>query len=102
MFYIYILYSSKYDKYYIGYTSNYLQRLVQHNEQMKFNTFTAKYRPWEFSAIFEIGEDEKIAIKMERFIKKQKSRTFIEKLINPSHILDDDLAQLIRVPKLRD
>jgi putative endonuclease len=75
---------------------------TQHNEQMKFNTFTAKYRPWEFSAIFEIEEDEKLAIKMERFIKKQKSRTFIEKLINPLHILGGDLVQLITVMKLRD
>jgi putative endonuclease len=102
MFYIYILYSSKHDKYYVGYTSNPALRILQHNEQMKFNTFTAKYRPWEFAAIFEIGEDEKLAIKMERFIKKQKSRTFIEKLIKPSTILTDSLAQLVRVPKLRD
>jgi putative endonuclease len=102
MFYIYILYSSKYDKYYIGYTGNYLQRLQQHNEQIKFNSFTAKYRPWEFAAVFEIGDDEKVAIRTERFIKKQKSRTFIEKLVNPSTILTSNLANLVRVQKLRD
>jgi putative endonuclease len=102
MFYIYILYSSKHDKYYIGYTGNPSLRILEHNEQMKFKTFTAKYRPWELAAVFEVGEDEKVAIKTERFIKKQKSRTFIEKLINSSNVLSGDLAHLVRVPKLRD
>jgi putative endonuclease len=102
MFYINILYSSKHDKNYVGYTSNPALRILQHNEQIKFNTFTAKYIPWEFAALFEIGDDEKVAIRTERFIKKQKSKIFIERLINPSTTLTGYLARLVRVPKLRD
>ncbi|MCB8994752.1 MAG: GIY-YIG nuclease family protein [Bacteroidales bacterium] len=31
MFYIYILYSAKYDKYYVGHTDNVPRRLEEHN-----------------------------------------------------------------------
>jgi putative endonuclease len=102
MFYIYILYSTPHDKYYVGYTSNYVQRLHQHNHQEFFNTFTSKYRPWELSAVFECNSKENEAIKIEHFIKKQKSRKLIEQLINPSFSPNGVLAQLVRVPHLRD
>ncbi len=84
MFYIYIVYSDKHDKYYIGYTSDYLRRLDEHNSQPHFNTFTAKYRSWHLAVVFECGNDEAIAISLERFIKKQKSRRLLEKLIDVS------------------
>ena len=83
MFYIYILYSILHDKYYVGYTSNYIQRLHEHNHQEFFNTFTSKFRPWKIAAVFECSSEENEAIKIERFIKKQKSRKLIEQLVNP-------------------
>ena len=101
-YYIYILFSEKHDKYYVGYTSNYLSRLIQHNNQEHFNTYTSKYRPWSLAAVFECGDKEREAIKIERFIKKQKTRKFIEQLINPSFIPQDSLSQLVRVPHMRD
>ena len=39
MFYIYILYSESFDKYYVGYTSDITRRLEEHNT-IKFMTFT--------------------------------------------------------------
>ncbi len=97
-----MLYSVKHDIYYVGYTSNYRQRLMQHNTQEYFNTYTSKYRPWKIAAVFECGTDEKLAIKLERFIKKQKSRKLIELLVNPFFIPSGELAQLVRVPDVRD
>ena len=97
-YYIYILFSDLHNKYYVGYTSNYMQRLIQHNEQEFFNTYTSKYRPWTLAVVFICGDKESMAIKIERFIKKQKSRKLIELLINPEFIPTGVLAQLVRVP----
>ena len=101
MYYIYILLSTSSDLYYVGYTNDYARRFKEHNEQDTFNTFTSKHRPWVLKAIFECGHLEKEAIKIERFIKKQKSRVFLEKLILAENF-SGPLAQLVRVPKLRD
>jgi len=45
MYKVYILYSIKFNKIYIGYTSNLEQRLLSHNELGK-KGWTIKYRPW--------------------------------------------------------
>jgi putative endonuclease len=102
MYYIYLLYAAQYNKYYIGYTHNYHQRLIQHNTQEYFNTYTSKYRPWVLAAVFECGQEERIAIQLERFIKKQKSRKLIEQLIDPSFTPTGLLAQLVRVQYIRE
>ena len=44
-FYIYILYSEKANKYYIGHTSDVNRRLFEHNNPEKSTKFTAKYLP---------------------------------------------------------
>ena len=100
-YYIYILHSISADKYYIGYSQNPEERLIQHNTKPQ-NTFTSKYRPWEISAIFSVGENKSEAISIERWLKKQKSKTLIKKLIDPNCELEGRLTQLVRVPFLRD
>ena len=102
MFYIYILYSSSADKYYVGYTSNPVQRLKEHNEQEAFNTYTSKFRPWQMAALFECGTNEDDPIGLERFIKKQKSRKLLELLCDIEFTPTAVLAQLVRVPHVRD
>jgi putative endonuclease len=102
MYYIYILYSKASNKYYLGYTANPAHRLSQHNTQTHFNTFTAKHRPWSMEALFECSVSEGEAITIERFIKKQRSRRLIEQLIDPGFVPTDALAQLVRVPDVRD
>ena len=101
MYYIYILYSAGSDKYYLGYSSDFQRRLRAHNTQEHFNTYTSKHRPWELVAVFEVGPVEAEAIRIERFIKKQKSRTLIKTMVE-SETLDGLLAQLVRVPDVRD
>ena len=101
MFYVYIIYSKAFDKYYIGSSSNPWKRIKKHNTS-KFNTYTSKYRPWEIVAIFQTGKTRGEAETAEKFIKKQKSRSLILKLINPEFKPTGKLAQLVRVPHVRD
>ena len=109
MFYIYIICSEKFDKYYIGSSQNPWQRLEKHNTSL-FNTFTSKYRPWVLKAVFEVGNTRGEAEKIEKFIKSQKTKNILIKLTNPDFTPNDKLAQpafvsadrLVRVPHLRD
>ena len=101
MFYIYFLHSIASDIYYCGHSDDPWRRVVEHNTK-PFNTYTSKHRPWSLVAVFECSEVESVAIKIERFIKKQKSRKLIERLIDPGFIPSGFLAQLVRVPHLRD
>jgi len=78
MHYIYILYSVKADKYYIGETPNVDTRLNWHNKLG--DGFTSRYRPWELKKTFVV-ENRGRALRIEKYIKKKKRRSFIEKLI---------------------
>src|SRR5690625_1695004 len=98
MFYLYILYSEISDKYYVGSSEDPWKRLVGHNTNPK-TTYTSKHRPWKLKAVFEAGETRGEAVKIERIIKKQKSRKLIEKLIEPGFKPTGKLAQLVRVPR---
>ncbi|MBD8083210.1 GIY-YIG nuclease family protein [Chryseobacterium caseinilyticum] len=102
MYYIYILHSESADKYYIGYTEHPAERLLKHNQQENFNTFTRKFRPWKMIALFEVSTEKSAALKIEKFIKKQKSRKFLQMLCDTESQLAGELAQLVRVPILRD
>jgi putative endonuclease len=88
MFYIYIIYSEKADRYYIGHTNDPERRLMEHNTTNEIK-FTTKYRPWRMLLSFKVSELRGEAIRIERFIKKQKSRLFLNRLIesrgNPAY-----------------
>ena len=101
MYYIYILYSSVSDKFYVGYSTDPQRRLIEHNTK-PFNTYTSKHRPWMLKACFECSKDEKETMRIERFIKKQKSRKLLEMLCDNTFIPDGTLAQLVNVPDVRD
>jgi putative endonuclease len=95
MYYIYIIYSASSDIYYVGQSQDYRSRLEQHNSSPE-DTFTRKHRPWTLCAVFSC-DDRSQAVKIERLIKKQKSRRFIERLIK-SDKLTGEYAHLVRVP----
>jgi putative endonuclease len=44
MFYVYVLYSELFDKYYIGQTKDVNARIVRHNSALE--NYTSKYVPW--------------------------------------------------------
>jgi putative endonuclease len=79
MFYVYLLYSEKCDQYYVGYCSSVEERLARHNAG--FVTATRNCRPYKLCQYKEF-ETEIEAIREERRIKKQKSRSYIEWLIS--------------------
>lgn len=72
----------------------------EHNNSLHV-TFTSKLRPWLLKATYLCGEDESSAVKIERFIKQQKSRKLIERLVKGGEFTGI-LAQLVRVPHERD
>lgn len=80
MFTVYALYSEKFDKIYIGFTSNLEKRLISHNELGK-KGWTTKFRPWKvFYA--ETFENKKEAMAREKVLKTGKGRDFLRNFIS--------------------
>ncbi len=78
MWYVYILYSEKPDKYYVGITDHLEWRLQRHNEG--WGRYTKGGIPWQ--RVYEEHYATRAeALKRERAIKRKKSRTYIEALI---------------------
>jgi len=75
MFIVYILHSVKYDKIYIGFTSNLQQRLLSHNTLGK-KGFTVKYRPWKIIHQ-ESFPSKSEAMKREKLLKGAQGRKWI-------------------------
>ena len=75
----YILYSTKLNKYYVGSTTDITRRLIEHNRGKE--KFTKTGVPWNL-VYSEAFEELTQARKRETFIKKMKSRKFIESLIS--------------------
>jgi putative endonuclease len=77
MYYVYIIYSKKLDKKYIGSTSNLRERIERHNE--KRSKFTSKGCPWEL-IYYEAFKNKKDAVREETFLKTGKGRERIKNL----------------------
>jgi putative endonuclease len=76
--YIYILYSEIANRYYIGSTANPEERILRHNAGA--NPSTKKGRPWKI-VYTEIFTNKSEALKREIYLKRMKSRVFLEDLI---------------------
>ena len=92
MHYVYILYSPSKDRYYVGETAFLSGRLEQHNEGFYKNAVTKIASDWELFLKIECA-DRSQALKIERFIKQQKSRKFIERLKSEPKIINDLLLR---------
>ncbi len=75
---MYILYSEKLDKYYIGSCMNIERRIYEHN--IGHSKFTSTGIPWLMVYKEEFHTTEE-ARRRELQVKKMKSRKFIEKLL---------------------
>ncbi|RYZ60482.1 MAG: GIY-YIG nuclease family protein [Chitinophagaceae bacterium] len=75
---VYILYSKKQNKTYVGFTSNLLQRFKSHNDLGR--GFTARYRPWTI-IYCEYFMEKAAAMKRERELKGGKGRAWIQNKI---------------------
>jgi putative endonuclease len=78
-YFVYILYSKKLDKYYVGKSNNPQNRLIFHNSTFN-RIWTKRGQPWQLKKVLKF-EDSTEASKAERFIKRQKSRKLIERII---------------------
>src|SRR5437016_762993 len=78
-FYVYILYSSANDKYYIGHTEKLENRIYRHNNRK--NNAKKYGRDWTIVYFKELKTRSE-ACKEEMIIKKKKSRKYIEWLIS--------------------
>ncbi len=78
-FYLYIIYSARIDKYYIGHSADLEHRLARHNTKHK--GFTAKAKDWKIVYTEEYPSKED-AYERERQIKSWKDRDKIQALID--------------------
>jgi putative endonuclease len=101
MHYIYVLYSASADRYYFGYSSDPWKRLEQHLTN-RGEKYTGSFHDWELRDAFEVSVHRSDVDKIEKFVKRQKSRIFIERILEPGFKGVGVLAQLVRVPHARD
>ena len=75
---VYVLHSPRYDKYYVGQSSDPHRRLNYHNTIEK--GFTARYRPWElvYKRRCKTASESR---ELERKIKSWKSKVRIRELV---------------------
>jgi putative endonuclease len=78
MYFVYIIQSINFKKFYIGYTSDLKKRLNSHN--FGANRFTLKFRPWKIIYIEKL-KSKKLAWKREQEIKSYKGGEAFKKLI---------------------
>ena len=92
MHYLYIIYSKTTNKFYTGETHDIEERLQKHNNHDYDNSFTKIATDWKLVLQFNCN-DRKSALFLEQFIKKMKSRKFIEKIIIEPEILQQILLK---------
>src|ERR1051325_4859695 len=78
-FTVYVLYSERCDKIYVGFTSNLEGRLNSHNE-LATKGWTIKFRPWSllYTEQFETKQE---AMRREKELKSAQGRIFIRNMI---------------------
>jgi len=72
---VYILYSKKRLRYYVGQTQNIEERLTRHNNGFVPSTKSGK--PWELVKVISV-RDRTEALKLEKKIKKRGIKRFLE------------------------
>ena len=85
MFYVYIIYSKQYDKYYKGFSLNPYKRLEQHNN--KKSRYTSKFTPWDLVYLEKFNLKSE-ALKRKKSIKKYSKEQILELLKSPKNKLN--------------
>jgi putative endonuclease len=71
---VYVLYSIRHDKIYIGFTGNLINRIYWHNNDYK--GYTKNFRPWNVAHV-EFFNTKSQAIKREKQLKAGQGRKWI-------------------------
>ncbi|WP_379969684.1 GIY-YIG nuclease family protein [Epilithonimonas sp. UC225_85] len=77
-FVVYILYSEKFNKTYVGFTSSIIDRIKSHNF-LATKGYTIKFRPWTVIHT-EFFNNKKDAMEREKFLKSGQGRLFVKSL----------------------
>ncbi|WP_396152256.1 GIY-YIG nuclease family protein [Flavobacterium sp.] len=77
-FVVYMLYSEKFDKTYVGFTSSLIERFKSHNF-LATSGYTLKFRPWKV-VYLEFYNSKTEAMNREKWLKTGNGRTFIKNL----------------------
>ena len=80
MFYVYIIWSEKLNRFYTGTIDDVLKRLEQHNSVVYDNSFTSKGIPWTLFLVIDCKSSEQ-AYAVEKHIKQMKSSIYIRNLM---------------------
>jgi putative endonuclease len=79
VFCVYIIYSKKLNRFYVGTTDNFTVRLMEHNTPRAFDAFTSRGIPWQEYLVIE-GLTSSQAYLLERKLKAMKSKKYYENL----------------------
>jgi len=86
--FVYVLFSEKLNRYYIGSTQlNPEIRLDQHNTKHQPGSFTCKGIPWSLVLSFSVATMHE-AMSIERHCKGMKSRSYLENLLKYPEMLE--------------
>ncbi len=86
-FCVYVIYSVKLNRNYIGSTDDFEERFYKHNAGLYDAAFSVKGIPWEEKLVIS-GLTSPQAYAMERRFKKMKSRKYIENLLKYPELID--------------
>ena len=78
--FVYILYSATLDRYYVGESEDPDRRLREHLDHRYKGSATAKATDWEMRMAMSCA-DRSHARRLEQWIKSQKSRSVVERLL---------------------
>ena len=92
MHFLYILYSTELNRYYVGESEKPYFRVKLHNAHHFKRAFTNAADDWELTLVYQV-KNKTTALYLEKFIKKMKSKKFIEKIICKPSILEDILKK---------
>ncbi len=80
MHFVYIIYSTDHDKYYVGESVDPAERTKQHNAGFYKNASTSYSKDWELKLVLSL-KNRTEALVVERHIKSMKSKVFVRSLI---------------------
>jgi len=81
MHFVYMIYTTAFNKFYVGESIDPIGRVSQHNQGVYKGSSTAYAKDWELKLVLSVVSKED-AVKVERYIKSMKSKAFIIKLIS--------------------
>ena len=101
IYYVYFLYSNRFDKYYVGVSNNVVRRLMEHNSGLSKST--APLRPFVLLRVERFNNINEAYLR-EKFIKLKKSKKILQKIINssPDVLAEQEVGIPIRRSRHRD